>query len=852
MMNRSLLMSHGCWRVRAPRCRERPLSLVPVHSPWCRGRRDLVLSDRRWVLRSDVGRRFEAVSTRSWRPRSGPIRQQWLAELWSEFEHWDSEIFALGDVWEWLEGVVNEPPRCAPVPRIQLLDPSSPVAFEPGSRLLVLCGVADAGRLAQLERDLEGWFRVDRTKVVAGILFIEGSAAATKDRVEILSQGQLDDTLEQILHWVDADCSALSGEIDRLQAEAQEARRSTVDELVRLREAHRRDIAKLKESGRYQLGDILIGVVRSPRTIRTIPRRFRQLRRRTEVSVPPRPPTSPRRSLKVGAIFDEFSWSCFEHEAQLVELQPDRLGEQVAGLDLVLVESAWEGNRGAWRYSINKFADREPKPLRDLLRHAREAEVPAVFWNKEDPVNYEVFLAAAKEFPAVLTSDADCVASYVRDLGHDRVASLAFAAQPRLHNPIGQPSQPLPKACFAGAWRGDKYEGRGRDFEILLDPLLEGELVDIFDRYADHPRRDELGFPGVYRRAVRGSLPYDQMVQQYRNYAAFLNVNSVTESPTMFSRRVFEILACGTPVISTYSRGIDEMLGEHVFMPTSPEHTRSYLEEMIADPSARQRRGHLGYRHVHRHHTYRHRFDTVLEFAGLLEPGAASRPEVSVIIVSNRPDQFEHALGSFIAQTYEDRELIFVANSSAFDPEVVVRRLGDVAGARALFIDDAATLADCLNEAISIASGRYIAKFDDDDDYGPEYLADLMLTFEYSDAAIAGKRSYYAYIHELDKTVLRFPGREFSHVPAVVGGTIVFDREAVGGIRFTPVERGTDSIFLEDCRAQGLRVFSADRFNFVQHRHVDLSRHTWKIPTAQFLEASEITAAGYATQEVFV
>jgi hypothetical protein len=586
-----------------------------------------------------------------------------------------------------------------------------------------------------------------------------------------------------------------------------------------------------------------------------MPERLRRLRQqRTEVgtSVRARTTVAPRRPLKVGAVLDEFSWSCFEHEAELVELQPGRLGEQVAGLDLVLVESAWEGNQGAWRYSINKFAEREPKPLRELLHRASEAGVPAVFWNKEDPVNYEVFLAAAKEFPAVLTSDADCVASYIRDLGHDRVASLAFAAQPRLHNPIGQPSQPLPKACFAGAWRGDKYEGRGRDFEILLDPLLKGDLVDIFDRYADHPRRDELGFPGVYRRAVRGSLPYDQMVQQYRNYAAFLNVNSVTESPTMFSRRVFEILACGTPVISTYSRGIDEMLGEHVLMPTSPEQTRSYLEEMIADPSARQRRGHLGYRHVHRHHTYRQRFDTVLEFAGLLEPGAASRPAVSVVIVSNRPDQFEHALGSFIAQTYEDRELIFVANSSAFDPEVVVRRLDDVAGARALFIDDAATLADCLNEAVSIASGRYIAKFDDDDDYGPEYLADLMLTFEYSGAAIAGKRSYYAYIHELDKTVLRFPGREFSHVPAVVGGTIVFDRQAVGGIRFTPVERGTDSIFLEDCRAEGLQVFSADRYNFVQHRHVDLSRHTWKIPTAQFLEASEITAAGYASQEVFV
>ena len=46
----------------------------------------------------------------------------------------------------------------------------------------------------------------------------------------------------------------------------------------------------------------------------------------------------------------------------------------------------------------------------------------------------------------------------------------------------------------------------------------------------------------------------------YRAYKIFLNVNSVHESPTMFSRRVFELLSSYTNVLSTPSVGITEIL----------------------------------------------------------------------------------------------------------------------------------------------------------------------------------------------------------------------------------------------------------------------------------------------------
>lgn len=51
------------------------------------------------------------------------------------------------------------------------------------------------------------------------------------------------------------------------------------------------------------------------------------------------------------------------------------------------------------------------------------------------------------------------------------------------------------------------------------------------------------------------------MLTAYKAYKAMLNVNTVTESSTMCARRVFEILASGTNVISTPSKALAALFG---------------------------------------------------------------------------------------------------------------------------------------------------------------------------------------------------------------------------------------------------------------------------------------------------
>src|SRR5690625_7869692 len=83
------------------------------------------------------------------------------------------------------------------------------------------------------------------------------------------------------------------------------------------------------------------------------------------------------------------------------------------------------------------------------------------------------------------------------------------------------------------------------------------------------------------------------MLAAYRNYKVFLNVISVTESPSMCARRVFEILASGTPVVSGESAAIPEFFGaEQVPIVRDDRTAQHVLRSVLNSPQARDRMVH--------------------------------------------------------------------------------------------------------------------------------------------------------------------------------------------------------------------------------------------------------------------
>ncbi|MDT0165796.1 glycosyltransferase [Actinotalea sp. AC32] len=566
-----------------------------------------------------------------------------------------------------------------------------------------------------------------------------------------------------------------------------------------------------------------------------------------------------RPGLRVAVVLDDFSRLALRFEWDQREVLPSswRASFEDHAPDLLFVESAWAGNGGAWRYHLT--GPTAPRPaLVEMVQWCRDHGVPTVFWNKEDPAHFADFLPTARLFDHVLTTDVTRVPAYVEELGHDRVGVMAFAAQPALHNPVrpgaGHAERDI---AFAGMWFAHRHEDRRRQLVTLLDGAIRAGArtehgLEIFSRQLGGDERYQ--FPAPYDAHVVGSLDYPRMLTAYKAYKVFLNVNTVVGSPTMCARRIVEITASGTPVVSTPSPAIDVVFpdGEVPQVDTADdaEHT---LRALVRSPELRDRLVHRAQRRIWDAHTYGHRVDDVLDRVGLDAPRTSRRRSVSALVPTNRPHQLDHVLATVGAQEGLDVELVLLAHGFDVDEADLRARARDAGvGSVTLLRGDAAlTLGECLNLLVGAAGGDVLAKMDDDDVYGPRYLSDQVHALGYSGADVVGKQAHYMHLVERDTLLLRFAEKEHRFTDLVMGPTIVARRDVLRDVPFAAVGLGEDTQLLRDVVDRGGRVYSADRFNFVQVRRSDAA-HTWTPSDAELLATGEVVMFGDgATHVVF-
>ena len=131
------------------------------------------------------------------------------------------------------------------------------------------------------------------------------------------------------------------------------------------------------------------------------------------------------------------------------------------------------------------------------------------------------------------------------------------------------------------------------------------------------------------------------------------------------------------------------------------------------------------------------------------------QPSVSVLIPTMRPEHVARCLENFTKQTYPEKELILILNNAEFDLDAIRKDAEAIPNAQVLYIKGHTTLGDCLNRGVEAASGKYIAKMDDDDHYGERFLSDSVLAASFSDAEIVGKGThFFMYFEESHATAL--------------------------------------------------------------------------------------------------
>lgn len=563
--------------------------------------------------------------------------------------------------------------------------------------------------------------------------------------------------------------------------------------------------------------------------------------------------------VRAAVILDDFSALAFGAEWVCTPLSTRSWLEQLSQdpVDFLFVESAWNGNKGQWAGKIVGKEHAEASPLAQVTSWCRAQGIPTVFWNKEDPPHYDDFLAAAKLFDFVFTSDANRLDAYVRDLGHDRVDVLAFAAQPIIHNPV------RPKygwhdrdVAFGGMYFAEKYPERRDQLDIVLKAAEAASAsmetgLEIFSRQMGGDPRYQ--FPPPFNGRVVGSLEYSEMLTAYKAYKTFLNVNSVINSPTMCSRRVFEIIASGSNLLTTPSAAIDtHFRPEEVFTVTTEAEAEQLLRALHRNPELGERQQHRGQRRIWRDHTYRVRSNQVLAAVapGHLRP--ARRPTISLLVSTIRPWQLEHVFQTVGSQRGVDVELVLLSHGFTAD-NATISHLSEQFGVSAVTLLSAGTdvsLGECLNRCVSAAAGEVLTKMDDDDFYAPEYLSDQLYALEYSAADVVGKQAHYMYLAGRNATLLRFPEWEHRYTRTVMGPTIMGAADVFRSNPFAPVGSGEDSRFLRDVISGGGVVYASDRFNYCQQRASD--GHTWTISDAELLSSGVLKFYGNYRDQVSV
>lgn len=297
---------------------------------------------------------------------------------------------------------------------------------------------------------------------------------------------------------------------------------------------------------------------------------------------------NPYSRLNIALISDSLTYGGLRRTCNVSRVTPlnARIIFTLCKPDILLVESCWLGYANAWKYGVASYTDypnRTNKKLKKVVSLAKEAGIPTVFWNKEDGVHFERFIESASLFDHVFTTDANMIAAYRQRIPDVKtVEALPFAVNPALHYPGDAP--PTKPFCFVGSYRKDLHENRRHRQELLFSAAQPYGL-DIYDRNSDR-KSAMFRFPDAYARHVNPRVSYEKTGDIYRTYAGCLNINTVLDSPTMFSRRVVEVMACKSPLISTPSLSMETLFEGCAFIADDEASAREHCSRIIKDGDA--------------------------------------------------------------------------------------------------------------------------------------------------------------------------------------------------------------------------------------------------------------------------
>lgn len=222
---------------------------------------------------------------------------------------------------------------------------------------------------------------------------------------------------------------------------------------------------------------------------------------------------------------------------------------------------------------------------------------------------------------------------------------------------------------------------------------------------------------------------------------------------------------------------------------------------------------------------------------------ASATPQISIVMATKRPGLVGTALAQMERQRQVGAEVLLGLHGVAFEQ---VREAVESCSLPVKWVeaDTSVPFGEVLNQAAALAGGDYLAKWDDDDWYGPRHLADLFMALTYAGADVVGTTAEFFYLEPLKATIRRTTFASGASYPSevwadhVAGGTIMVPREKfqeIGG--FPGLPRAVDLEFLKSAQKADARIYRTHGLGYVLRRGLS-GDHTWQLPLAHFVKVA--------------
>ncbi len=200
---------------------------------------------------------------------------------------------------------------------------------------------------------------------------------------------------------------------------------------------------------------------------------------------------------------------------------------------------------------------------------------------------------------------------------------------------------------------------------------------------------------------------------------------------------------------------------------------------------------------------------------------------VSVLLATRRPDLVGHALRQVGRQRGAEIGLVLATHGFEADPTVVRAFTAETGITVQTFAaPPEETFGRLLNAAAARADGDVLLKMDDDDWYGPDFVADLLLARDYTGADVVGCPPEFMFVEPLWVTVRRRDATE-QYRPVVAGGTMMVSRDAFGAVGgFRDTRKYVDANLFRAVRAAGGTIYRSHGLNYLLRRQA--GGHTWE------------------------